>query len=91
MPANEEDLNMAYRDLAKIKHPDVGGSEKEFKELQEARDYVKKAMIVVDYAKKPISAEDEILKKKREAEKEAVVNLESWLLPFCVPEIDDAP
>ena len=26
-----------------------------------------KAMIVVDYAKKPISAEDEILKKKREA------------------------
>lgn len=67
LPATEEDLNLVYRDLAKIKHPDVGGSEKEFKELQEARDYLKKAMIVVNFAKKPISAEDELIKKKREA------------------------
>lgn len=36
--ATYEEIRKAYRKLAKIKHPDKGGNEKEFQELQQAYD-----------------------------------------------------
>lgn len=39
--ASEEEIREAYKKMAKIYHPDKGGSEEKFKELNEAYDFLK--------------------------------------------------
>lgn len=44
LPVSEDEIQKAYKDMAKIRHPDIGGSEEDFKKLtqakQEALDYL---------------------------------------------------
>ena len=47
IPVSQEEITGVYRDLAKTKHPDAGGSESEFKELQEATELVRAALDLV--------------------------------------------
>lgn len=46
IPKGPDDVNRRYRQLVKVAHPDVGGSEKEIISLKEARDQALKYFVV---------------------------------------------
>ena len=37
LPVSEDEIQKAYKDMAKIRHPDIGGSEEDFKKLTLAK------------------------------------------------------
>ena len=64
LPISKEKIDEAYKKRAKKLHPDVGGTEEGFKELQHAHVFAIKALELVYESKKVNPAED-ALKKKR--------------------------
>ncbi len=46
LPFSKDTIEEAYKRRAKALHPDIGGSEEAFKELQQAYDTVLKALVI---------------------------------------------
>lgn len=69
IPSSEAELQSAYRSRAKDCHPDLGGSEAEFKQLGEALEYVKRAMLLM--AQRTASGAEPV-KSAKEREEEAL-------------------
>lgn len=65
VPPTHEGINLVYKDLAKKRHPDTGGSEKAFQELQNATEVVRKALDMVMNTRADVEDKDAELKKKR--------------------------
>lgn len=73
LPNSEEDIIAAYKELAKTKHPDVGGSEEEFQELSQAKEFLIKAIKMMRASAHHIDEEAEKVKRKRDAMREAML------------------
>lgn len=65
IPVSQEEITGVYRDLAKTKHPDAGGSESEFKELQEATELVRAALDLVLNSAEQLSEQEQVVRDKR--------------------------
>lgn len=49
--ASESEVKKAYRRLARLNHPDIGGDEEKFKKINEAYDLISKGKFVVSMPK----------------------------------------
>lgn len=88
--ADDDQIKLAYRKLAAIHHPDVGGDENRFKEIQKAYatlcDSEKKAHYDT-YWEPPIDVTDETFAVIiSDATNEAIRTLISDLSPDCISE-----
>ena len=72
LPFSKETIEEAYKRRAKALHPDIGGSEEAFKELQQAYDTALKALVIASNVSKA-TLEELALKKKRDAMREAML------------------
>ena len=73
IPSTQEDISLVFRELAKSKHPDTGGSEEAFKELQQATEVVRAALELVLNSAEQLSEKDEALKRKRDRLREEML------------------
>ena len=65
VPPTHDEITVIYKSLAKKCHPDKGGSEKAFQELQNATEVVRQALDVVLNTKAEVEDKDSELKKRR--------------------------
>ena len=72
LPFSKDSIEEAYKRRAKKLHPDIGGSEEDFQELQQAHETVLKALVLAS-KKSRITPEEIALRKKRDAMREAML------------------
>ena len=73
VPDNEGAIKKKYRELAKSHHPDSGGSEHEFKRLQEAVQVVERAIILLKHRNTAQDEKERKLKEQRAKMREAML------------------
>jgi len=73
IPSTQEEITSVYRDRAKQMHPDTGGSESEFKDLQKATDVVRAALDLVLNSVEQLSDKEAGLKAKRDKMREEML------------------
>ena len=64
LPFSKDTIEEAYKRRAKALHPDIGGSEEAFKELQQAYDTALKALVIASNMSKT-NPEELALKKEK--------------------------
>lgn len=73
LPNKEEEIIGAFKELAKKKHPDVGGTEEEFQELAQAKDFLIHALLTLKSSAHHVDEEADRLKRKRDAMRDAML------------------
>lgn len=96
LPQNEDELNAAYKVLAKKLHPDAGGSEEAFQELGEAVEYIKRAIEALaersrkkensnNYVtRKRAVLREQILRQRAEEDRLRNQHAQKWIIGFLV-------
>ena len=96
LPQNEDELNAAYKVLAKKLHPDTGGSEEAFQELGEAVEYIKRAIEVLTersrnkensnnyVTRKRAVLREQMLRQRAEEDRLRNQHAQKWIIGFLV-------
>jgi len=72
LPFSKDTIEEAYKRRAKALHPDIGGSEEAFKELQQAYNTALNALVIASNVSN-VTPEELALKKKRDVMREAML------------------